>query len=198
MKQIVRKFVVLFLVVSLLQSCGWRLRGASELPNTIKFAVVDGVAEFSELAQAIKQQITSSGAKIVSNPDIDTIHFVVVVDKFIRRVSAVDSSGNATEYGLSYDLAIRVLDAKGKLLVNEYEVNLNRTYTYDASKALASSNEETSIRSQMISFAVRQAMRRIGLKLREMPAFKVKEKDAKDKLSDKDTKSNKDIKKLSP
>ena len=176
MKSIFLKVFFFILIVSSLQACGWRLRGASELPSTIKFAFIKGAAEFSQLAQAIKQQITSSGAKIVTEADEDTIHFVVVVNKFNRRVSSVNSSGNATEYGLTYDLAIRVLDGQGKLLVKEYEVNLNRIYTYDATQALANSNEEESIKSQMISFAVRQAMRRIGVKLRNNPAFKEKDK----------------------
>jgi len=173
MNKIALKILVLILVASFIQSCGWRLRGASELPSTIRFAVIDGVAEFSQLAQEIKQQLTSSGAKVVTKPDIDTIHFVVVIDKFIRRVSSVNTSGNATEYGLSYDLAIRVLDGKGGLLVKESEINLNRIYTYDATQALANNNEEESIKSQMISFAVGQAMRRIGIKLRNNPEFKV-------------------------
>ncbi len=160
--------IIIFLLASLLQSCGWRLRGASELPDTVKFAVVDGVAEFSQVGLAIKQQITSSGAKVLSEADIDTIHFVVVENRFIRQVRAVDSAGRVSEYGLSYDFAMRVLDAKGKLLVVEREINLNRVYTYDPNNAIAKSDEEANIKSQMISFAVRQDMRRVGIKLRKI------------------------------
>lgn len=163
------KYVVMFvglLVIALLQGCGWRLRGASLLPETVRFAMVSGVAEFSKVGLAIKQLITSSGAMLVTEPDTDTIHFVVLENRFTRRVLSVDSSGTANEYGLSYDFRMRVLDGKGKLLVPSRAINLNRVYTYNKNNAIAMSDEEANIKSQMISFAVQQAMRRIGVKLR--------------------------------
>lgn len=164
--------LVVFLVLSLLQSCGWRLRGAGTLPDTLQYAVISGAAEFSSVGLALKQQITSSGAKVLSKPDVDTIHFVVIKNKFTRRVSSVDSAGRVGEYDLSFSFSLRVLDAKGRLLVAEREVNLNRVYTYDVNNAIAKSDEEANIKLQMISFAVQQSMRRIGIKLRdiELPA----------------------------
>ena len=168
MKSTHYKVFIFILVMSLLQSCGFRLRGASELPNTIKFAVIDGVAEFSDLGIAIKQQLVSSGAKVLTTADVDTVHFVVTRNKFSRRVLSIDSAGRANEYGLTYEMSIRVLDAKGVTLVKERIVNLNRNYTYDLDNALAKSNEEANIKLQMISLAVRQSMRRIGVKLRDI------------------------------
>jgi len=168
MKSTHYKVFIFILVMSLLQSCGFRLRGASELPNTVKFAVIDGVAEFSDLGIAIKQQLVSSGAKVLTTADVDTVHFVVTRNKFFRRVLSIDSAGRANEYGLTYEMSIRVLDAKGVTLVKERIVNLNRNYTYDLDNALAKSNEEANIKLQMISLAVRQSMRRIGVKLRDI------------------------------
>jgi len=168
MKSTYYKIFIFIIVMSLLQSCGFRLRGASELPNTIKFAVIDGVAEFSDLGIAIKQQLVSSGAKVLTTADVDTVHFVVTRNNFSRRVLSIDSAGRANEYGLTYEMSIRVLDAKGGVLVKERIVNLNRNYTYDLDNALAKSNEEANIKLQMISLAVRQSMRRIGIKLRDI------------------------------
>lgn len=170
-KNIILLFTQIFILVfslSLLQSCGFRLRGASELPNTVKFAVIDGVAQFSELGLAIKQQLVSSGAKVLTKADVDTMHFVVLKNEFSRRVLSVDSSGRANEYELTYESSIRVLDAKGNLLVAERTVSLNRNYIYDLDNALAKSDEEASIKLQMISLAVRQSMRRIGIKLTQL------------------------------
>ena len=69
---------------------------------------------------------------------------------------------------LTYEYSMRVLDAKGKLLVTERAVNLNRNYIYDLNNALAKSDEEASIKLQMIQLAVRQSMRRIGIKLKQI------------------------------
>ena len=154
-------------MVSLLSACGFRLRGASNLPSTIKYAVIDGVAQYSEVGLAIKQQLESSGAKVLSTADVDTVHFVVLQNKFTRRVLSVNASGTANEYELAYAFSMRVQDPKGKWLVAERPISLNRNYIYDPSNALAKSDEELTIKSQMISLAVRQSMRRIGIKLRK-------------------------------
>lgn len=174
MKIIGHKIIIVFFIASLLQACGFRLRGASELPNTINYAVIDGVAQYSDLGLAIKQQLVSSGAKVLTTADIDTFHFVVLQNEFSRRVLSVDSSGRANEYELTYAYSMRVLDSKGKVLVSERVINLNRNYIYDLNNALAKSDEEASIKLQMIALAVRQSMRRIGIKLRQT-ALKSKE-----------------------
>jgi len=166
-----RQLMLLILLVSLLQACGFRLRGASQLPSTIKIAVIDGVAQYSEAGLAVKQQLESSGAKVLTTADVDTVHFVVRQNDFSRRVLSVDASGTASEYELTYVFSMRVLDSKGKLLVAERAINLNRNYLYDTSNALAKSDEEASIKTQMISLAVRQSMRRIGIKLRQVTAL---------------------------
>ncbi len=167
MNKLFNQIILLILMVSLLSACGFRLRGASNLPNTIKYAVIDGVAQYSEVGLAIKQQLESSGAKVLSTADVDTVHFVVLQNKFTRRVLSVDASGTANEYELAYDFSMRVQDPKGKWLVAERPINLNRNYIYDPSNALAKSDEELTIKSQMVSLAVRQSMRRIGIKLRK-------------------------------
>lgn len=154
--------------MSLLQSCGFRLRGSSDLPDTIKFATVQGVAEFSEVGLTIKQHLTSAGAKVLSSADDSTTQFIVVRNIFSRRVLSVDSLGRANEYEIIYEFALRVTDAKGKILVPERTVNLSRNYTYDINNALAKSNEELLIKSQLIVLAVSQAMRRVGVKLRNI------------------------------
>ncbi len=167
MKKRLSQIILLILTLSLLSACGFRLRGASNLPATIKYAVIDGVAQYSEVGLAIKQQLEVSGTKVVSTADVDTVHFVVLKNKFTRRVLSVGASGTANEYELAYSFSMRVQDPKGKLLVAERAINLNRNYIYDASQALAKSDEELTIKSQMISLAVRQSMRRIGIKLRQ-------------------------------
>ncbi len=166
----VRQILLLMVLLSLLSACGFHLRGTSELPATIKVAVIDGVARYSETALAIKQQLESAGARVLTIADVDTVHFVVLQDHFSRRVLSVDASGTANEYELTYIFAMRVLGAKGKLLVAERTITLNRNYIYDSNNALAKSDEEASIKLQMISLAVRQAMRRIGIKLKQITA----------------------------
>ena len=168
MQNILNKLLLTILVASLLSSCGFHLRGSSELPATIKHAVIDNVPRYSEVGIAIKQQLEASGAKVYANSDVDTVHFIVRHNEFFKRVLSVDSSGRANEYELTYQFSLRVVDSKGALLVNERVINLNRNYIYDINSALAKSDEEASIKSQMIALAVRQAMRRIGIKLKQL------------------------------
>lgn len=167
-KPVFIQLCILIFAMNLLQSCGFRLRGASELPDTVKFAVIDGAAQYSDLGLAIKQQLVSSGAKVLEQADVDTMHFVVLRNEFSKRVLSVDSSGRANEYEITYEYSMRVLDAKGKILVTERTVSLNRNFNYDLNQALAKSDEEASIKIQMIALAVRQSMRRIGIKLKQL------------------------------
>jgi len=194
MKNYLNKILFLILLLSLLQACGFRLRGASELPSTIKFAVVEGVAQYSEAGLAIKQQLESSGATVLTSSDVDTVHFIVLSNDFSRRVLSVNASGAANEYELTYFFSMRVLDSKGKLLVAERAINLNRNYIYDLTNALAKSDEEASIKVQMISLAVRQSMRRIGIKLRQLENLTVQANDEIKKDAKKNIKSVNDSK----
>ncbi len=190
MKIIFRKILFLILLVSLLQSCGFRLRGASNLPSTIKYAVIAGVAQYSEAGLAVKQQLESSGAKVLSTADVDTIHFVVLQNKFSRRVLSVNAAGTANEYELTYTFAMRVLNQKGIVLVSERVINLNRNYIYDPANALAKSDEESNIKSQMILLAVRQSMRRIGIKLRQLPSLNPSSQASQNETPAKDIKTD--------
>lgn len=168
------KILLPLLITSLfsltLSGCGFRLRGSSDLPPSMKSVIIDGVAEYSPLGQAIRQFLASARANLVDKPDKDTIHFIVTRNKFDKRVLSVTTSGRANEYELRYFLAVKVQNGKGQTMVPGRTVQVVRDYTYNNSNVVASSDEENNIKQQMTTFAVRQAMRRISIVLKKYVA----------------------------
>jgi LPS-assembly lipoprotein len=73
----------------------------------------------------------------------------------------VDAQGRAAEYELIYSFNFIVKKSDGELFVPLQKIDLSRDFRFDPNNVLAKDSEEAQIRKDMISFAVRQMMRRI-------------------------------------
>ncbi|MDH5738060.1 MAG: LPS assembly lipoprotein LptE [Gammaproteobacteria bacterium] len=151
---------------SLLSGCGWRLRGSINLPPVMAKTYIQGVAPFSELGLQLKSSLNGADAEVVEHVSQATASLVILGNDVKRRVLAIDKSGQASEYELSYVLRFTVLDEKGKQLMPEQTVTATRDYQFDPNAILAKGDEEAKLRKDMLRFAVQQMFFRINAGLR--------------------------------
>jgi len=150
----------------LLQACGFRLRGAPEIPPAMQQAVVQGVAPYSELGVALSREWTQAGGNLdFARGRTDAVRLVISRDEFTRRALSVDSAGRPIEYELQYTLDFAMQDAGGEALLNPQTIKQYRAYRFDPDNVLAKSDEEARIKKDMLRQAVSQLMQRITYQL---------------------------------
>jgi len=172
-KRITRTVVLLCVALLLsvsLSGCGFRMRGALEIPVQYKSVAFFGVAEFSPLGKVLRQYLSSAGLEYKKeSPQADLV-LTITKDDFRRRVLSVNSSGAANEYELIYTMATKASNAQGEALANEITIELTRNYIFDPNNVLAKSDEEARIKTQMQQLAVRQSLRQLNVRLKQNEA----------------------------
>ena len=144
-----------------LSACGFRLRGAVEVPAELKVVHIQGVGEFAPLSLELKKVLQRSGTQVLrSAADAQSV-ISISEENWRKRVLSVDAQGRAAEYELIYSFSFTVKKPDGEVLVPPQKIDLARDFRFDPDNVLAKDAEEAQIRKDMTSFAVRQMMRRI-------------------------------------
>lgn len=160
------KLIILLITLSVVSSCGFRLRGSLETPEVLKDVHISGLAEYSELNQELQKVLKRSGGKISKDPKNALAIISFQGDSFKKRVLSVDSQGRVAEYELTYQYRFN-LTSEEKVLVPLQKIEVTRDLRFDPSNVLAKDAEEAQIRKEMIKFSVRQMMRRIESYLKQ-------------------------------
>lgn len=150
------KSIIHSLIVTLMLSltaCGYHLRGAIDIPEQMKLVYLDGASGM--LAKEFKSSMRASGGELVSSASQAGVVIRVLKDDLRRRVLSLSNIGKANEFELNYIVRFMLLDAQGKVLMEEQEMEINRDYFNDQQDILAKNNEEAVIREEIYRQAVR-------------------------------------------
>lgn len=143
---------------ALLAACGFQLRGSYSLPyESIYLATGDGV-----IGAGLKRQIRSSGGTRLAQSAADAqATFLPTGELRDSVILSLSSGGRVREKRLRYRYAYRIVDAKGRDLVPQSYVELNRDVSYADSATLAKTQEEDLLWRDMENDLVQQLMRRL-------------------------------------
>lgn len=114
----------------------------------------------SSLHNEMKSSLKSSDGQLVSSPEQAGMVIKVLRDEMRRRVLSLSSTGKANEFELNYSLRYILLDAEGKILMDQQELEIYRDYFNNQEQVLAKNNEENVIRKEMYQQAVRMIFAR--------------------------------------
>lgn len=143
----------------LLASCGFQLRGSSNLP--------EGTSIFLQAPEAIGDELEvylrDGGAAITARRDEADAVLSVSDEEFHRRVLSVDpDTGKEREFELSYTLSFFVRASDGSMLVERQALKLLRDYVFDADQVIGKSREQGVLRQEMRRDAAQQILARIN------------------------------------
>ncbi|MBK8524231.1 MAG: hypothetical protein IPL58_08930 [Betaproteobacteria bacterium] len=152
--------VVLICIALLLSACGFQLRGAYTLPyESLHIALPDG----SVIGAGLKRQIRAGGGtRIVETREEAQGSFQQVADQRERQILSLSTAGRVREVRLRYRYSYRVIDPKGRELVQTTGVELTRDVTYDDSAVLAKEQEELLLWRDMENDLIQQLLRRLA------------------------------------
>lgn len=151
----------------LLAGCGFQLRGSYNLPwDTL--AIV-GVPENNDLYFQIKRGIEAgSTTKIAADAKEAQASLVILRNDQLKSILSLSATGLVREFQLTRTFIYRVMDAKGKELLPQGQIILQRDMTFDDERIFAKEAEEGMIWREMQQDLVQQLMRRLAASSRSL------------------------------
>lgn len=171
------KFIVL-LTSLLVASCGFHLRGAYQIPESLQFVVIQGDIG-SELLAAIKQQFIQTGINVIDDAENIPRAFINLSEaSYSKSVNTLATNGQISDYNLDYSVVFNVESSErlkltsNAITISNQKVQIHRLLTANQSSVLASSNEEATIKSEMNKELARSILFRIQALTKRKPVEK--------------------------
>ena len=139
---------LLALAMAGVSGCGFKLRGAEELPPAMAFTFIQG-KQNSELVRELRHGLETAGARVTEQRAEASAVLRVIKEQFDRRVLSVGGNAKVAEYELNYQVRFDLQDPQGKVLMKEQTVNLVRDYFNDETQVIGKADEEALIREEM-------------------------------------------------
>ena len=141
-----------------LSACGFHLRQSVDLPFD---RLTTNLAPTSGMARELKRQ-SPAHVQWVDTAAQSQVVLKVLEEKRARRAVSYSTAGQVRELQLILTLRFEVRDTKGKVLVPEAQLSMNRTISYIESAALAKQAEEDDIFDAMQRDLAGQVLRRLS------------------------------------
>lgn len=155
----------LLVLCLLLAGCGFKLRGAMELPPEMQRVALEGVSPASPIAQALRSLLRFSGGTIAADrAAADSILRITHVEEERREVSLTET-GKANEFELTYRVSFDVITPQGAVLLPEQTVEIVRDYFNDQLNIVGKTEEEILLWQEMQKEAARTLLRRVDAAL---------------------------------
>lgn len=153
------KTLIALLCALLIAGCGFKLRGAADLPFDTLFVQAPVSSQF---AQQFRRVVTyGSGTKIVDDPKIATATLVLVSEAREKSILSLSGSGRVREFQLRYRLTYRLLDKAAVETIPPSEIVLTRDFSFNDQETLSKESEEALLFRDMQNDAVQQLVRRL-------------------------------------
>ncbi|MCK5649516.1 MAG: hypothetical protein KAI22_11625 [Gammaproteobacteria bacterium] len=150
---------LVLLMLTMLSSCGFQLRGDIVLPPLYERVHVVSRGH-SDVGRALTEALENVGSQIVSSPQAST-SVVTVLSSGTQRKALNVAGKSVREYELQLDISFVVQDHKGVQLAEQQTVSVIRNFQNDPNDVLGKDNEEQTIRREMMQPAIIQVLRRM-------------------------------------
>ena len=160
----------LMILISVVSSCGWQLRGATDLPPEMAHVYVDGLSRKNRFVKDLDQELAFAGGGITRDPESAGVILKVLDDQFERRVVSLSEQGKATEYELIYRIRFELQKPDGSSLLPAQVIEIRRAYFNPQVLVIGKAEEENEIRREMYKEAARTLLRRTEIALSHSPS----------------------------
>ena len=111
----------------------------------------------------IKRRIQASSKTVVLDSQKDAQAILVIKNaRLKKRILSVSGTGRVREYQLRYSISFRVNDQKGREIVPDTKIEVNRVLPYSDSAILSAAAEENMLLKDMKKDAILKLMDRLG------------------------------------
>lgn len=149
------------LACCVLGACGWRLQGATRLPEVMSVTYIDAADRYSDFNRALSASLAASGARMTSNRNEATAVVRIRKDEAGQRMLPVSARNTLEEYEVFYTVEYSVSGRNGELIPLQ-TLELARDYSYDRTAALAKQREQTVLREALARDLAGLVIRRVA------------------------------------
>jgi LPS-assembly lipoprotein len=151
---------LLFAAPALLAAgCGFRLRGATELPFRTFHS---SLPQSSQFGAELRRAVRSNGATVVDRREDAQVRFDLLTESVEREISALSTSGRPREFQLRYRIRWQVKGASEQELIAPNEMVLRRSITVLDVQGIVNPDEEVLLYRDMRIDATQQILRRLA------------------------------------
>ena len=155
-----KKLFLLLCLVSLIQACGFRLKGQYYLPENLQTLYVSSVKAHSPIMRELKTQLTHNNVKLVKQSDVELTELRVLPEQFQRRTLSLFPNGQLAEYELLYQVSVEVLQPNAQ--PQRFDIELGREFQDDPNNALAKQRERELILSELRKIAASRILAQLN------------------------------------
>ncbi len=150
------------LLLLLLTSCGFHLRGMCNMPRWLNNTSIIVQNANRDLGPLLSDQLKTWNIQVC--PDAATASYWLIIeeDHFQQQISSISSSTTPRQYQLIYTVKFKLQQAKGKDIIPDSQVVVSRQITINSDRILGSSNEEEHTKNDLRRDAVNQIIERLS------------------------------------
>jgi LPS-assembly lipoprotein len=161
--------VLLFLLVlSLLSGCGFKLRGAYQLPAAMQQTYIDATSVNAGLVRDLSIALRASNIELLDAPRSDAAQLKLFKETRSKRVVSVDSRGRAREYTLSYAVSFTLAGQQpgsdDVFRIEQQNLQIERDFLFDPEDVLGNARGESQLYEEMRQDLVRLILLRLQSK----------------------------------
>ena len=160
-RTVMNVFVGFLLVV--IAGCGFQLRGAANIPESLKTMYVQGVSFQSGIGLELKRGLVSNDVTVLTEYQEGSAVLSLFEPKFERRVLSVGGDAKVREYQLYAAVTVKLTDANNKVLIESDKIEALRDYVFDEAQVLASDQEEALLRRELNEQLAQNILRRLSV-----------------------------------
>lgn len=131
------------------------------MPAEMQRTYLDPVDKHSLFHRELRLQLQAAGVELVDTPDNSTAVLSIRKDETDQRVLSVSGRNVPTEYEVYYTVEYSIASG-AKVLLPPQDLTLTRDYTYDTTKVLGKSREESVLREAVVKDLVRIVLKQIS------------------------------------
>jgi len=160
-RTVMNTFVGFLLIV--ITGCGFQLRGAANIPESLKTMYVQGVNFQSGIGLELKRGLASNGVTVLPTFQEGSAVLSLFDAKSERRVLSVGGDAKVREYQLYSAVTVKLVNADNEVMIASDRIEALRDYVFDQDQVLASDQEEALLRRELNEQLARNILRRLSV-----------------------------------
>ncbi len=143
-------------------ACGFQLRGAADLPESIQTLHIQGVSMRQGLGLELKRTLRRNGVNVIDDYIEGAAILSFLSNRYERHVLSVGGNAKVSEYELILDVVFQLTDNQQNILIDNEHLEARRDYQFDQEQVLGRDVEERLLREEMDDQISQAILRRLA------------------------------------
>lgn len=141
--------------------CGFHLRGAASLPESLNTIYVQGVNLHQGFGLSLKRALTRNGVTVLEDYQQGASVLTILQHRVDQRVLSVGSDAKVSEYEIQGLLTYKVTDGQGQILADVDSIEASTDYVFDQDAVLGKGEELRQLTEQINQQMLSNMLRRL-------------------------------------